>query len=149
MRNAQVRSPDPGALDDLVGKMDRVVIDAPCTGSGTWRRRPDAKWKLTPDQLAARVAEQRALLDEAVQYLKPGGELVYITCSILPEENEQQIQRFVRDRPELAALPGQGVWAKHFGEAAGPRFPAAGGVSLSPHLTETDGFYVVVCSRAG
>src|SRR5690606_25547935 len=63
-RNVQVRNPDAGALDDLVEKMDRVVVDAPCTGTGTWRRRPDTKWKLTAAQLEARQAEQIAVLDE-------------------------------------------------------------------------------------
>ena len=149
VRNAQVRAPEPGALDDLEGKMDRVVIDTPCTGSGTWRRRPDAKWKLTAEQLAARAGEQRALLSEAVRYLKPGGELVYITCSIFAEENEQQIQQFLRENTEFSASPGAETWARHFGQLPGPRFSAAGGVTLSPHLTETDSFYVVVCSRSG
>lgn len=149
VRNAQVRSPDPGALDDLMGKMDRVVIDAPCTGSGTWRRRPDAKWKLTADQLAARIGEQRALLDEAVRYLKPGGELAYITCSILSEENEKQRQHFLAGHPGFTALSGSEHWASHFGERPGPRLRAAGGVAMSPHLTETDGFYILVCTRAG
>ena len=74
-RNVQVRAPQPNALDDLVGKMDRVVIDAPCTGTGTWRRRPDTKWKLTPELLAQRVDEQAAILAEGQRYLKPGGTL--------------------------------------------------------------------------
>jgi 16S rRNA (cytosine967-C5)-methyltransferase len=148
VRDAQVRAPESGALDDLVGKMDRVVIDAPCTGSGTWRRRPDAKWRLTADQLAARVAEQRTLLAEAVRYLKPDGELAYITCSIFPEENEQQLGRFLADHPDFRAVAGPELWGRHFGEKQGPRFPSAGGVAMSPHLTETDGFYIVVCTRA-
>ena len=67
VRNVQVRNPDPGALDDLVGRMDRVIVDAPCTGTGTWRRRPDTKWKLTPAQLEARIADQIAVLDEAAR----------------------------------------------------------------------------------
>src|SRR6185312_1069839 len=74
-RDVQVRAPGEGVLDDLVGKMDRVVIDAPCTGSGTWRRRPDAKWKLNTEQVAARAAEQHAILSDGARYVCPGGTL--------------------------------------------------------------------------
>src|SRR5690606_1922390 len=90
VRNEQVRAPGDGVLDDLKGKLDRVVVDAPCTGTGTWRRQPTTKWKLTPEQLATRVAEQKAILADAATFLKPGGTLVYITCSVLPEENADQ-----------------------------------------------------------
>jgi 16S rRNA (cytosine967-C5)-methyltransferase len=146
VRNAQVRAPDPGALDDLVGRMDRVVIDAPCTGSGTWRRRPDAKWRLTAEQLAARVADQQALLALGASFVKPGGELAYITCSIFFEENAEQIQRFLVATPSFTPVGGDALWRRHFGEAPGPRLTPIG-VSLSPQATKTDGFYVTVCIR--
>ena len=147
-RDVQVRAPEPGALDDLVGKMDRVVIDAPCTGSGTWRRRPDAKWKLTPEQVAARVAEQRAILADAVRYVKPGGALVYVTCSILPDENGRQAAAFLAAHPEFEAIPGHSLWHSHFsGTKARARFSPEGGVALTPHSTGTDGFYVIVTVR--
>ena len=109
VRNVQVRAPGEGALDDLAGKMDRVVIDAPCTGSGTWRRRPDAKWKLTAEQVAQRVGEQAAILAEGARYVKPGGTLVYITCSVLHEENGGQVAAFRAAHPEFAGgRPGAG-----------------------------------------
>ncbi len=146
VRNAQVRPPEPGALDDLSGRMDRVVIDAPCTGAGTWRRRPDAKWKLTPEQLAARVAEQHALLAEGAGLVRPGGELVYITCSVFPEENARQIERFFSEHQEFTPVGGDELWRRHFTATTGPRL-APTGVSLSPQATKTDGFYVVVCTR--
>lgn len=147
-RNVQVRAPEAGALDDLIGKMDRVVIDAPCTGSGTWRRRPDAKWKLTPDQVAARVAEQRAILAEAVPFVKPGGALIYITCSILPEENSRQAAEFLATHPDFVAIPGHSLWHSHFsGARARARFSPEGGVALTPHSTGTDGFYVIATVR--
>ena len=141
-RNVQVRAPLPAALDDLVGKMDRVVIDAPCTGTGTWRRRPDTKWKLTPELLAQRVAEQAAILAEGQRYLKPGGTLVYITCSILPEENDDQIAAFRAANPQFSSLePGQ-LWQATFGTAAPAGVATAGaGIALTPRLTGTDGFY--------
>jgi 16S rRNA (cytosine967-C5)-methyltransferase len=143
VRNAQVRAPHPGALDDLVGKMDRVVIDAPCTGTGTWRRRPDTKWKLTPELLAQRQGEQAALLDEAVHYLKPGGTLVYITCSILPEENDDQIVALKQRQPRLATIDIAQAWRQALitDIPAGLTTPA-GGICLTPRRTGTDGFYL-------
>ena len=147
-RNVQVRSPEAGALDDLVGKMDRVVIDAPCTGSGTWRRRPDTKWKLSPELLAQRVGEQEAILADAQRYLKPGGTLVYITCSILPEENDDQVAEFVAANPEFAPVPPSELWAAAFGSEAPLGVETAqGGVALTPRLTGTDGFYLNALRR--
>lgn len=149
VRNAQVRAPNPGALDDLEGRMDRVVIDAPCTGTGTWRRRPDTKWKLTPDLVAQRQADQAALLREALRYLKPGGTLVYITCSILPEENDDQIVALLAEQPGLATLDIAAAWRSAFitDIPAGLVTPA-GGVCLTPRRTGTDGFYCHLARRA-
>jgi 16S rRNA (cytosine967-C5)-methyltransferase len=147
-RNVQVRAPGEGVLDDLIGKLDRVVVDAPCTGSGTWRRQPTAKWKLTPEQLAVRVEEQRAILVEAAKYLKPGGTLVYITCSVLPEENARQAASFLETHPDFTAIAGNKLWMSHFsGTRLRARFSPEGGVSLTPHLTGTDGFYVIAMQR--
>ncbi|WP_332702607.1 RsmB/NOP family class I SAM-dependent RNA methyltransferase [Devosia sp.] len=141
-RNVQVRAPQPGALDDLVGKMDRVVIDAPCTGTGTWRRRPDTKWKLSPELLAQRVGEQAAILAEGQLYLKPGGVLVYITCSILPEENDDQVAAFLAANPGFASVASEALWQAAFGTTLPPNLDTAqGGIALTPHLTGTDGFY--------
>jgi 16S rRNA (cytosine967-C5)-methyltransferase len=149
-RNVQVRSPQPGALDDLVGKIDRVVIDAPCTGTGTWRRRPDTKWKLTPELLAQRVGEQAAILDEGVRYLKPGGTLAYITCSILPEENDDQVAAFKARHPGWASIEPAELWTAVFGsELPTGVGTAQGGISLTPRLTQTDGFYINVLQRRG
>lgn len=148
-RNVQVRAPQPDALDDLVGKMDRVVIDAPCTGTGTWRRRPDTKWKLTPELIAQRVAEQAAILAEGQRYLKPGGTLVYITCSILPEENDDQVAAFRAAHPGLAPVDAATLWQTTFGSPAPDGVvTAGGGISLTPRLTGTDGFYVTLLRRA-
>ena len=141
-RNVQVRAPQDDALDDLVGKMDRVVIDAPCTGTGTWRRRPDTKWKLTPELLAQRVSEQAALIIEAQRFLKPGGTLVYITCSILPEENDDQVAAFIAANPGFSSTPAAELWQAAFGtELPLGLETAQGGIALTPRLTGTDGFY--------
>ncbi|WIY53800.1 RsmB/NOP family class I SAM-dependent RNA methyltransferase [Devosia sp. YIM 151766] len=150
VRNVQVRPPNPGALDDLVEKMDRVVVDAPCTGTGTWRRRPDTKWKLTPELLAQRQAEQAALLLEAAPYLKPGGVLVYITCSILPEENDDQVAAFLATHSGFASLDIAQAWRQTLitdlpGDLATP----AGGLCLTPRRTGTDGFYCHLLHKSG
>ena len=149
VRNAQVRAPNPGALDDLVGKLDRVVIDAPCTGTGTWRRRPDTKWKLTPELLAQRQTEQAALLAEGVRYLKPGGTLVYITCSILPEENDDQIAAFLADHPGFETLDVAKAWRQALTTDIPPGLvTAGGGICLTPRRTNTDGFYCHLLRKA-
>ena len=147
-RNVQVRAPNPGALDDLAGKVDRVIIDAPCTGTGTWRRRPDTKWKLTPELLQQRMGEQAAILDDAVQFLKPGGTLVYITCSILPEENDDQIAAFLTRHAGFEAISPTDLWQSAFGtEPPAGAVTAQSGVALTPRLTQTDGFYLNVMRR--
>jgi len=145
----QVR-PAGADLEDLTGKMDAVLIDAPCTGTGVWRRRPDSKWKLTERALGNRVGEQAALLSSAARYVKPGGRLVYVTCSLLPEENTDQIAAFVAATPEFRVSPPAGVLARAevgagLAEAA---LHASNGIILSPRRTGTDGFFVAVMQRA-
>lgn len=143
VRNAQVRAPNPGALDDLIGKIDRVVVDAPCTGTGTWRRRPDTKWKLTPELIALRQSEQAALLEQALTFLKVGGTLVYITCSVLPEENDDQVVDFVKSHANVETVPMATAWRKALISdlPEGLETPA-GGLMLTPARTGTDGFYI-------
>ena len=102
-RNIQVVT-KPGELAGLAGRMDLVLVDAPCTGSGTWRRRPDAKWRLTRRQLDARLAEQASILQEAARFVKPGGRLVYVTCSVFHEENQRQVAAFLPGNPAFAPL---------------------------------------------
>ena len=115
VRNAQVLDPgDAEVLAGLEGKMDRVVVDAPCTGSGVWRRRPDAKWRLSPQMLEARLAEQRAVLDQAAPLVKPGGRLAYITCSVLPPENRDQVEAFLSRFPQYSIVPWPDLWERGF-----------------------------------
>src|SRR5579859_7440956 len=94
VRNLQIRSPvnvDP--LQGLEGKMDVVFIDAPCSGTGSWRRHPDTKWRLTTDTLEKRIIEQDLVLETGAQFVRPGGRLVYVTCSVLPEEDEDRAKK--------------------------------------------------------
>jgi 16S rRNA (cytosine967-C5)-methyltransferase len=147
-RNVQVRSPGEGALNDLTGRMDRVVIDAPCTGTGTWRRRPDTKWKLSREQLETRLREQAAILEQGASFVRPGGTLTYITCSILDEENGGQATHFLAAHPEFGAVPMTPlVEALHPGASEHAHLPASGGVLLTPLRSQTDGFFAILMRR--
>jgi 16S rRNA (cytosine967-C5)-methyltransferase len=148
-RNVQIVT-KPTELAPLSGHMDIVVVDAPCTGSGTWRRRPDAKWRLTQKQLDARKGEQSTILDAAKAFVKPGGLLVYITCSVFDEENGEQVAGF-RDRNSgFVPVDHRQLWDSRFpGHEAAARIGAAGGISLSPALSGTDGFYVCALRKGG
>ncbi|CCV11883.1 RsmB/NOP family class I SAM-dependent RNA methyltransferase [Mesorhizobium sp. STM 4661] len=148
-RNVQIVS-KPAELAPLSGHMDIVLVDAPCTGSGTWRRRPDAKWRLTQRQLDARKAEQSAILDDARAFVKPGGLLVYITCSVFDEENGDQVAAFRERHDGFVPVDHRELWDSRFpGHAAAARIGGAGGISLSPLLSGTDGFYLCALRKAG
>ncbi|MER8521887.1 RsmB/NOP family class I SAM-dependent RNA methyltransferase [Mesorhizobium sp. M0814] len=148
-RNVQIVT-KPAELAPLGRHMDMVLIDAPCTGSGTWRRRPDAKWRLTQRQLDARKGEQETILDAARDFVKPGGLLVYITCSVFDEENGDQVSAFRDRHPGFVPLDHRQLWDSRFaGHEAAMRIGAAGGISLSPLLSGTDGFYFCALRRAG
>ena len=156
VRNLQVRTPlREDALAGLEDRMDVVFVDAPCTGSGTWRRHPDAKWRLTPAQLERRMAEQDAVLAGAAQYVKPGGRLVYVTCSLLMEENEDRIAAFVAATPgfvatnTLAQIAASGMAdVEGLSELASRQTPD-GYLRLTPKTAATDGFFVAVLERGG
>lgn len=148
-RNVQVRSPKDD-LTGLEGKMDRVLIDAPCTGSGTWRRRPDAKWRLTPETLEARMADQAGVLDEAAKYVRPGGFLVYVTCSVFPQENEHQVYAFGDRNEQFDLLSAGEVWQDLFGfDKPKPWSSDLKCITLTPASTNTDGFFFAVMQRQG
>lgn len=145
-RNVQAIAGEAG-LAPLGGRMDLVLVDAPCTGSGTWRRRPDAKWRLTERQLQTRMAEQAAILDAAAAHVRPGGRLVYVTCSIFPAENARRTEAFLAANPAFAALEPQALWRARFGEAAALPRISGGGLVMTPAGTGTDGFFVAVLER--
>jgi 16S rRNA (cytosine967-C5)-methyltransferase len=151
-RNVQILTPKGvgDVLADLDGRADRVLIDAPCTGIGAWRRNPDAKWRMRPGALAIRVQEQAALLDRAVGLLKPSGRIIYVTCSLLGEENGAQVRGFLARHPDFIAMPGAEV-ARPLGDRALVFTRAAlmtpEGLLMTPRRTETDGFFVSVLMR--
>ncbi|MBW8814275.1 MAG: RsmB/NOP family class I SAM-dependent RNA methyltransferase [Caulobacterales bacterium] len=143
VRNLQVRTPLAKApLTDLEGRMDLVFIDAPCTGTGSWRRHPDTKWRLTPEALARRQAEQDQVLADAARYLKPAGRLVYVTCSVLPEEDEDRVAAFLAAHPAFVRRPATAD------PALTPFLTPDGDLRLTPRSAGTDGFYVAVLAKA-
>ncbi|MEM9736941.1 MAG: RsmB/NOP family class I SAM-dependent RNA methyltransferase, partial [Pseudomonadota bacterium] len=101
---AQIEFLAPGSWRDLKGRCDLVLVDAPCSGSGSWRRDPEAKWRLTPERLAELTALQDRVLAEAREALAPGGQLVYATCSLLALENTRRARAFQTAHPELAPI---------------------------------------------
>jgi 16S rRNA (cytosine967-C5)-methyltransferase len=128
------------------GGFDRVFVDAPCSGTGTWRRNPDAKWRLEPRDLEELAELQARILESAARLVKPGGRLVYATCSLLPEENDRQVERFLAAATDFALLPIGEVWRNAFGTPC----PADGEMlHLTPARHETDGFFVAVMARRG
>ncbi len=152
-RNVQVRTPKSvgGEIADLAGRCDLVLIDAPCTGTGAWRRNPDAKWRIRPGALEQRQKEQADILDRAVPLLKAGGRIAYVTCSVLEEENGAQVRSFLTRHPEFSLQPPADV-VNALGERAFMFAKAARlsveGLLMTPRTTETDGFFVSVLRRA-
>jgi len=132
---------DPGkeleALADWLGQADLVIVDAPCSGSGTWRRNPEGRWRLTPERLDRLVTVQRRLLDIAAELVRPGGRLVYAVCSLLSREGAGQIDRFLARRSS---------WISEAAPIAGGRVDG-GGRLLTPGHDGTDGFFVARLGR--
>jgi 16S rRNA (cytosine967-C5)-methyltransferase len=134
-----ISSENDSRLKRLQGKFDRVLVDAPCSGLGTLRRNPDLKWRQTPQDIAELSAKQRTILDRAARLVKTGGKLVYATCSLLKEENEQIVETFLSDHPEFRLANAAGILAQQ-------QIPLDTGdyLKLLPHLHQTDGFFAAV-----
>lgn len=126
------------------GAFDRVLVDAPCTGSGTWRRHPEQKKRLTPYRLGELTATQDDVLSGAAQLVKPGGRLIYATCSLLQDENEDRVAAFLETHPGFRVLPIQGVWAETIKTAPCPDMGDSPYLRLTPARHGTDGFFVAV-----
>ena len=152
VHNADVRTPKgkADALADIKASADLVLIDAPCTGTGTWRRNPDAKWRMRPGALEVRLKDQIAVLDRAAPLVKPGGRIAYITCSVLPVENGEQVRAFAGRHPEFSVVPPEEtvsvLWdkAEEFAQAA---LRSDEGWLMTPRRTGTDGFFVSVLRK--
>jgi 16S rRNA (cytosine967-C5)-methyltransferase len=152
VHNCDIRTPKgpDDTLGDIHGSADLVLIDAPCTGTGTWRRNPDAKWRMRPGALEVRLKDQVAVLDRAAPLVKPGGRIAYITCSVLPPENGEQIGAFLTRHPEFAVVPPSQttsvLWDKAE-EFAAAVLQSPEGLLMTPRRTGTDGFFVSVLKR--
>jgi 16S rRNA (cytosine967-C5)-methyltransferase len=130
-------------VEEPSGLFDCVVIDAPCSGSGAWRRKPDSKWKLTRKLLDQRKNDQRDVLKRGAALVKPGGRLVYITCSVLAEENTEQVEWFLSLSPGFALVPVRESW----NEAPQSAHGRSDTLLLTPYTHDTDGFFVAVMTK--
>lgn len=122
---------------------DAVIIDAPCTGSGTWRRNPDLKWRTTENDLAEIISVQKKILHHASRLVKQGGRLLYVTCSIYEQENEQQVEAFLSHSKKFKVVTKSKICFKLFPEASGED----GMIHLTPHKDGTDGFFAALLHR--
>lgn len=149
VHNARVRRiPAEGdearaALSDLKGIADRVLVDAPCSGTGTFRRKPDARYRLTPDSIEMQVTRQRELLGRFSELVKPGGRIIYGTCSVLREENEDQIETFLSEHPHFERVPV----SDKLGEELAEKVQKDGYLRLTPDSHGTDGFFGAILAR--
>ncbi|MEK9968038.1 MAG: RsmB/NOP family class I SAM-dependent RNA methyltransferase [Ferrovibrio sp.] len=145
VHNAETRELDGKWIKRHAEKAERVLVDAPCTGTGTWRRKPDAKWRLSQQDLDELVPRQAEILDRAARLVSSkGGRLVYVTCSVLVEENEEQVAAFLKRHPDFSVLPVNEVWPKTVGGACPVPGPY---LSLSPGRQGTDGFFAAILQR--
>ncbi len=152
--NVQLCHPrEPEQLEALLGAMDCVFVDAPCTGTGTWRRRPDSKWRLKPSALEKRIEEQRDILQAASAYVKPGGRLLYATCSFLMEEDEDRVAEFLAANSAFTqisaadAATSSGMLTETGIAAVASGQGPEGGVRLTPRRAGTDGFFFAIMQR--
>ncbi|MDO9237768.1 MAG: RsmB/NOP family class I SAM-dependent RNA methyltransferase [Aquabacterium sp.] len=131
----------------LSGKIDRVLVDAPCSGLGTLRRNPDLKWRQSPKAIEELQAKQKAILNSAARLLKPGGRLVYATCSLMPAENEVVANAFSEEHPDFVQLDAREKLEQAGVLQAESLVTPAGHLRMWPHRHHTDGFYAVAWEK--
>jgi 16S rRNA (cytosine967-C5)-methyltransferase len=145
------RLDDEAWLARHAGGFNRVLVDAPCSGTGAWRRQPDARWRLTPETLDGYRTTQVRILAQAAPLVAGGGRLIYATCSLLPSENRRQVEAFLAVRPDFSLLPAEAVWAETLipvgvpaGVPAGVPVGAAGAATAAPGPAPFDGPYLLL-----
>ncbi len=146
-RNIQTRrisATDGGVFSDRRERFDRVLLDLPCSGTGTWRRNPETKWRMDADALDRQIKRQRAITSRAAEMVRPGGRLVYATCSILNRENDEQITWFLAEHDDFRVLPAMSIRPAGIGD----NVPETGDyLKLTPASNGTDGFFTAVLER--
>ena len=138
-----ITSENDPKLKRLNGKFDRVLVDAPCSGLGTLRRNPDLKWRQTPQDITELTAKQAAILNRAAKLVKPGGRLIYATCSLLRAENEQIAEAFLAAHADYRSLNAAEILAQQQVTLDTGEY-----LRLLPHLHQTDGFFAAVFEKA-
>jgi 16S rRNA (cytosine967-C5)-methyltransferase len=151
---AEIRrtGPEGEGAEDLIGSCDLVLVDAPCSGAGTWRRRPEGAWRLVPEAIVRLSALQASILQRAARLVRPGGRLVYVTCSVLAEENQAVAQDFLTQSADFrAGSLARALASPLIDPAAVPRLQALAEVDfmlqLTPHRSNTDGFFIALYER--
>ena len=153
MRRAGLSNVHPIAIRDehdnrikrLRGKFDRVLVDAPCTGTGTLRRNPDLKWRLSVQELERINVVQKSVLEEASKLLKVGGRIVYATCSMLKQENQDVVEAFLAQHPEFELVNSTEILAKQGAHLPDDQVERYGNYFVMlPHTHDTDGFFAAV-----
>lgn len=145
-RNIQICSSEE-ELAPHEKRFDRVLVDAPCTGTGTWRRRPETKWKLSERNLKTRCEQQEEVIEQASKYVKEGGELTYVTCSVLPQENDAIVKNFLSSHSDFEIVDTQSEWKSLTGMTSVPLSHTEAGILCTPYRTNTDGFFIAKLKR--
>jgi len=143
----QIAHENDDRIKRLRGKIDRVLVDAPCSGLGTLRRNPDLKWRQSPKAIEELQVKQKAILNSAARLLKPGGRLVYATCSLMPAENEVVANAFTAEHEDFVQLDAREKLEQAGVTQAESLVTAAGHLRLWPHRHATDGFYAVAWEK--
>jgi 16S rRNA (cytosine967-C5)-methyltransferase len=144
--NVECRALNDSWLKRQIGKFDRVLVDAPCSGTGTWRRNPDLKIRFQPNDLEELIQKQVTILQTAAATVKPGGRLIYATCSILKAENDEQVEQFLKNHPDFSLVNIAEVWQQVLGSPCPSARPT---LQLTPLQHQTDGFFVSVFEKRG
>jgi 16S rRNA (cytosine967-C5)-methyltransferase len=144
---AQISHENDERIKRLRGKIDRVLVDAPCSGLGTLRRNPDLKWRQSPKAIEQLQAKQLAILQSAARLVKPGGRLVYATCSLMPAENEVVAEKFAAEHPDFVQVDAREKLEQAGVSQAETLITPAGHLRLWPHIHATDGFFAVAWEK--